>query len=200
MSFCIQRNLLKSVYKPYIDPYIGMHMAKNINKLSAVKIKQIKEPGWYADGIGLYLQVSPSGSKSWVYRYESDAKERRCGLGAYPTISLLMARDIADKYRKLRSKGIDPLEHKKQIELQKQLEKSKKITFKECASTYIESHKSGWKNLKHQSQWTNTLQTYAYPIIGDLSVQDVDTDLVMKVLEPIWYTKTETASRVRSRI
>jgi len=175
-------------------------MAKNINKLTAVKIKQIKKPGWYPDGLGLYLQISPSGSKSWVYRYEIKSKERRCGLGAYPTISLLMARDVADEFRKLRTKGIDPIEHKKQIELQKKLEESKTITFKQSATAYIESHKSGWKNKKHQNQWTNTLQTYAYPLLGNLPVQDVDTDLVIKVLEPIWYTKTETASRVRSRI
>ena len=188
------------MHKVYIETYIGSHMAKKINKLTSLKIKQLKAPGWYPDGLGLYLQVSPSGSKSWVYRYKSSTKERRFGLGAYPTISLLMARESADKCRKLRAKGIDPIEYKKQQERQKQLERAKSISFKECATRYIESHKSGWKNKKHQSQWTNTLENYAHPIMGHLPVQDISTNHVMQVLEPIWYTKTETASRIRSRI
>ncbi len=175
-------------------------MAKRINKLTALQVKQQKKQGWYPDGDGLYLQVSPSGTKSWVYRYEKDRKERRCGLGAYPTISLDDARNSASECRKLRTKGIDPLEHKRQEELKKKRDQAKTITFKECAIAYIDSHKAGWKNAKHQTQWTNTLTTYAYPVMGKLSVQDIDTGLVMKVLEPIWHTKTETATRVRSRI
>jgi len=179
-------------------------MAKSIKRLTALQVKRLKEKGWYPDGDGLYLQVSPTCTKSWVYRYEKkdkdQRKEKRCGLGAYPTVSLDDARNSANEYRKLRTKGIDPLEHKRQVELDKQLDKAKSITFKECATAYIDSHKTGWKNAKHQAQWTNTLTTYAYPVMGKLSVQDIDTGLVMKVLEPIWHTKTETASRVRSRI
>lgn len=175
-------------------------MAKNINKLTTLQVKQLNKPGWYADGNGLYLQVSYTGSKSWVFRYQTTGKERRCGLGSYPTISLIAARDSADDCRKSRLKGIDPIEQKRRRERVKQLEKAKTFTFKECATAYIESHKAGWKNAKHCTQWTNTLTTYAYPIIGDLPVQEVDTALVMNILEPIWYTKNETASRVRSRV
>lgn len=199
-SLGIRALLRSSGNKSYIEPYIEVYMAKNISKLTALQVKQTNTTGWYADGNGLYLQVSKTGSKSWVFRYQTSGKERRCGLGSYPTISLLDARENAGECRKLRIKGIDPIDKKRQIEREKQLDEAKKFTFKECATAYIDSHKAGWKSEKHCSQWTNTLTTYAYPIIGDLPVQEVDTALVMNILEPIWYTKTETATRVRSRI
>ena len=175
-------------------------MAKTVNRLTALKVGKIKKAGWYPDGMGLYLQVSKTGSKSWVYRYEKVGKERRHGLGGYPTVSLEDARKAAEFCRKLRHEGIDPIEHKKDLRVACELEKAKSITFKECALAYIDSHKSGWKNRKHESQWRNTLETYAYPVIGDLSVQDVDIGLVLVILEPLWVEKTETASRVRQRI
>ena len=175
-------------------------MAKKIHRLKALIVQKLSKTGWYPDGQGLYLQVSPSGSKSWCYRYEKASKERRHGLGSYPTIKLEAARKAADLCRKLRTDGHDPIEFKRQQELDKKLKAAKGITFKECALKYIDSHKAGWKNKKHKQQWENTLETYAYPVIGDLSVQTIDVGLVMNILEPIWFTKTETASRVRSRI
>ena len=175
-------------------------MAKQVNRLTVLKVKQLKTPGWHPDGNGLYLLIKQSGSKSWVYRYWINKKERKHGLGSYPTVTLEAARDDATNCRKLTSKKIDPIDHKRQLEAEKALEEAKGITFKECALAYIESHKAGWKNRKHESQWRNTLDTYAYPEIGNLAVQDVDVGLVMKVLEPIWYEKTETATRVRQRI
>ena len=175
-------------------------MAQNINRLKALKVKQLKEPGWYPDGRGLYLQVSSTGSKSWVYRYEMNGKERRQGLGSFLDVSLEEARKTAGDCRQLRTNGIDPIDHKRKLETNRRLEAAKGVTFKECATSYIDSHKAGWKNSKHESQWRNTLETYAYPVMGKLSVQDIDVGLIMKVLEPIWFTKTETASRVRQRI
>lgn len=175
-------------------------MAKKIHRLTALQVKQITNPGWYADGQGLYLQVSQSGSKSWVYRYQKAGKERRHGLGPYPSVSLENARRGAEFCRQLRAEGNDPIDYKRQLELNRQLENAKGITFKECALAYIDSHKAGWKNRKHESQWRNTLETYAFPIMGNLSVQHIDVGLVLKVLEPIWFEKTETASRVRQRI
>jgi len=175
-------------------------MAKQINKLTALKVKNIKEQGWFPDGRGLYLQVSNTCSKSWVYRYQTGGKERRCGLGSYLDVSLEDARRAAENCRQLRLEKIDPIEHKRKLEADRQLEKVAGITFKECATAFIDSHKQGWKNPKHEMYWRNTLKTYAYPVIGDLSVQSVNTGLVMKVLEPIWFIKTETASRVRQRI
>lgn len=175
-------------------------MAKKINRLKALQVKQLSKQGWYPDGQGLYLQVSPTLSKTWVYRYQKGKTERRHGLGSYPTVTLEVARNAAQLCRQIRNDGFDPIDYKRSIEAEKQLEEKKKVTFKECALIYIESKKSGWKNRKHESQWRNTLETYAYPIIGDLFVQNIDTDLVFEVLEPIWSTKTETASRVRQRI
>ena len=170
------------------------------NRLTALKVDLTKKPGWYADGNGLYLQVSNTGTKSWVYRYKTSGKERRCGLGGISSLSLLKARNAAKDCRELRTKGIDPIDKKRQIKAENALKEANGVTFKECALSYIESHKAGWKSRKHESQWRNTLETYAYPFIGKLSVQDVDVGHVMKVLEPIWYKKTETATRVRQRI
>jgi integrase len=175
-------------------------MAKKIHRLTALQVKQASNPGWYADGQGLYLQVSNSGSKSWVYRYEKGGKERRHGLGPFPSVSLETARRGAEFCRQLRVDGYDPIDYKRQLEATRQLENAKGITFKECALAYIDSHKAGWKNRKHESQWRNTLETYAFPIMGNLSVQHIDVGLVLKVLEAIWFDKTETASRVRQRI
>ena len=175
-------------------------MAKTIKKLTTLKVKNLKQPGWYPDGMGLYLQVSKTCSKSWVYRYESNGKERRKGLGSNTYTTLENARQKAQECRLLRKEGVDPIDYKKQQDAEKVLEQAKAITFKECALAYIESQKSSWRNRKHESQWRNTLETYAYPVIGDLSVQDVDIGHVLKILEPIWYEKTETASRVRQRI
>ncbi len=175
-------------------------MAKKINRLTALKINKATQKGMLPDGRGLYLQVSKSGSKSWIYRYEVDGREKSHGLGGFPETSLGDARDAADDCRKLRKKGIDPIEHKRKELAASKLNTAKSITFKQCATTFIDSHKAGWKNPKHEMYWRNTLKTYAYPVIGDLSVQDVDTGLVLAVIEPIWFTKTETASRVRQRI
>ena len=175
-------------------------MAKLIKQLTDLKIKKQKKPGAYLDGEGLYLQVRPSGAKDWFYRYEVAGKGRKRGLGPYPTISLEKAREEALKCRQLRKAGIDPIDHVKIRKRQDALESAKNKTFKECALAYIKSHEPGWKNRKHGSQWRNTLDTYAYPVIGEIGVQDIDIRLVMNVLEPIWYEKTETASRVRQRI
>lgn len=175
-------------------------MAKTVNRLTALKAGKIKKAGWYPDGMGLYLQVSNTGSKSWVYRYEKAGKERRHGLGGYPTVELGDARNAAEVCRRLRQEGVDPIEYKKRLRVVSELEKAKSITFKECALAYIDSHKSGWKNRKHESQWRNTLETYAYPVIGGLSVQDVEIGLILAILEPLWKEKTETATRVRQRI
>ncbi len=175
-------------------------MAKNTQLLTAITVKKLVEPGSYADGEGLYLQISQTGSKAWFYRYEKAGKGRKHGLGSFQTVSLKEARVKADICRILRDKGIDPINYKKQQDLANELEKVKGVTFRNCALAYMESHSAGWKNRKHEQQWRNTLETYAFPFIGKLAVQDVDTGQVLKVLEPIWFNKTETASRVRQRI
>ena len=122
------------------------------------------------------------------------------GLGQYPTVTLADARTRADDARRLLLDNIDPIEHRRQRRAQTKLDIAKRVTFVECAGQYIASHQAGWRNPKHRQQWDSTLKTYAYSILGGLSVAAVDTGLVVKVLQPIWTTKPETASRLRGRI
>jgi integrase len=154
----------------------------------------------YADGDGLYLHVSSAGAKSWIYRYSLRKRPREMGLGSLAALSLADARIKTSECRALRQDGLDPIEVRKARHAQVALEEAKAITFKEAAEQYIKSHRAEWKNAKHASQWGNTLASYVYPAIGSLSVQAIDTALVRKVLEPIWTTKNETASRVRARL
>lgn len=171
-----------------------------IRVLTALKIKQNLKPGMYADGLGLYLKVRDGNSKSWIYRYRTKGKLRDMGLGPLHTISLAEARDKAEACRALRIKGLDPLEERIRQQQAEAVQATEIITFEKCAETYIAAHKAGWKNGKHAEQWTATLQTYVYPVFKDRPVVSIDDALVLKVLQPIWKEKTETASRVRGRI
>lgn len=175
-------------------------MAKTIGKLSALKVGRALPAGMYADGAGLYLQVTGKGAKSWIYRFSIRGKPREMGLGSLTAVSLADARAKAGAYRALRQDGIDPIDARKAQHAQATLDAAKAITFKEAAERYIGAHKAGWKAAKHAGLWQNTLATYAYPVIGKVSVQAVDTALVLKILEPIWNNKPETAGRVRGRI
>jgi integrase len=164
-----------------------------------VKGIEAKSKGFHADGGGLYLKVTPTGTRSWVYRYFA-GKRHDLGLGPWPDISLAEARDRAAVQRRLRLDGKDPMTERRAGRDQAALKAAKAMTFRECATRYIDAHKAGWRNVKHGAQWTATLETYAYPTFGKLPVAEIDTGLVMKVVEPIWTTKPETASRVRGRI
>ena len=175
-------------------------MGRSIDRLSAVKVASVKSKGLYPDGAGLYLQVAAAGSKSWIFRFKLDGKARDMGLGPLATVSLAKARELAAECRQQRYGGLDPIEARKVKRAQQRLEAAKSTTFDAASDAYIAAHSSGWRNEKHRAQWESTLASYASPVIGAVSVQDVDTALVMKVLEPIWNTKTETASRVRGRI
>jgi integrase len=190
-----------------------------IEKLKALNVARAKKPGMYGDGGGLYLQVTGAGAKSWVFRFwvpERDpatgelmrdpttkkgiGTSREMGLGSFTVISLDAARDLAADARRLRERGVDPIEARQVAKQTAALEKAKALKFKDAATTYIAAHRAGWRNEKHATQWTATLETYAYPTIGDVSVQAIDTGLVLKILEPIWSKKPETAGRVRGRI
>lgn len=175
-------------------------MAKKINRLTALAVTRATKPSLYADGDGLYLQVSPTLTKSWLFRFTLNGRARQMGLGPVNAVSLAEARDKATQCRKLLDKGIDPIDARDLERLRQRAEAARVMTFKACAEAYIEAHRAGWRNAKHASQWENTLEAYVYPAFGDLPVQLVDTALVMKVLKPIWATKTETATRVRGRI
>lgn len=175
------------------------------NALSAQTVKNAKA-GRYADGGGLQLLVKESGARSWVYRFMLKGKSRDIGLGpAGPGgISLADARDTATALRLKVKAGIDPLEERQRADAEakakEQAEKVAAITFKTMAETHIAANKDSWRNPKHRQQWENTLKSYAYPVIGDLPVAEVDTPHVLQILEPIWREKTETASRLRGRI
>lgn len=173
---------------------------RTLNKLSARSVDAKRKPGLYGDGGGLWLQVSPSGSKSWLFRFMLRGRAREMGLGSYLTVTLNEAREAAGAQRKILAAGIDPIQARNDGASRSRLEAARAMTFRQCADAYVKTHRAAWKNAKHASQWKNTLETYAYPVLGDMPVQSVDTDAVLRVLTPIWETKTETASRLRGRI
>lgn len=175
-------------------------MRRQQARLTALQVSKLTKPGLYGDGAGLTLQITPSGAKSWLFRYMISGKSYGMGLGPTHTVSLAEARQKTLAARKLILDGVNPLADKKQAKAAALLEKAKMMTFDQCAEAYILAHKAGWGNAKHVSQWTNTLSTYASPVFGHLPVAEIDTGLVVKCLAPIWEHKTETASRLRGRI
>jgi integrase len=179
---------------------MGTRVGRTLQKLSALQVQKLKKPGHFGDGGGLWLQVSSTGTKSWVFRFMRQGKAREMGLGPVHTISLAEAREKALQCRKQLLEGLDPIEERKATRMTVAVAAAKALTFDECAERYIEAHRAGWKNVKHAAQWESTLAAYASPIFGALTVDKVDTTLVLKALEPLWKDKTETATRVRSRI
>lgn len=174
-------------------------MAKIINRLTDLKARKAGM-GLHPDGDGLYLQVRGPAAKSWLYRFMIDGKARAMGLGAYPATSLDAAREDRDRYKRLRQAGQDPIEIRKQELLEAKAATLKAVTFTTAALEYMAAKAPQWGNEKHRKQWIQTLRTYADPIIGEMPVQAIDTAAVKRVLEPIWTTKPETASRLRGRI
>ena len=175
-------------------------MSRHLGKLTALGVTRLSKRGYYADGGGLYLQISASGNKSWVFRFRVHGKLREMGLGPQHTVSLAEAREKAADCRRQRLDSKDPIEERRAVRVQAALDAAKVMTFRECAKACIASHEQTLGNPKHAAQWTSTLERYAYPVLGDVPVQKIDTALVLKVLEPIWADKTETATRVRQRI
>ena len=168
--------------------------------LTTKRIAKTIAPGRYLDSHGLYLQITSSGVKSWLFRYELHGRERWMGLGPLHTISLQDARNGALKARQQLLEGIDPLETRRTERTAAALAAAKTKTFRECALAYFDLHERKWRNSKHRKQFVSSLDTYAFPIIGKRAVSEIDTPLVLQVLQPIWQGLTETASRVRGRI
>jgi integrase len=165
------------------------------------------ELGYHADPDcrGLYLQVTngKSGvSRSWLYRFTSPitGKRREMGLGSLQQQPLAKARKRGRELAQQVLDGLDPIEEARKREVALRLEHSKATTFDKAVELCIAAKRHEWSNAKHAVQWTNTLKQYASPIIGKLPIQQIDTGLLLRVLEPIWTTKTETATRVRQRI
>ena len=177
-------------------------MPKKADELGALEVKRLSEPGLHFVGgvAGLGLQITPSGSKSWVLRVMVGAKRRKMGLGGFPDVTLARARDLARLAREKIGGGVDPIDEKKAARRDLAASRAKDVTFRACAQQHIAAHRKSWKNEKHEGQWERTLEMYAYPVIGDMWVRDVRLEHVMQILEPIWHTKTETANRLRGRI
>ena len=175
------------------------------NALTPLTVKNAK-PGRHADGGGLHLLVKETGARSWVYRFMLKSKSRDIGLGAAGPggVSLAAARDLASALRLKVKAGIDPLEERQRHAFEAvasaQAAAIAGMTFKAIAETYISANEASWRNDKHRQQWRNTLASYVYPVVGELPVAEIGTAHVLKILEPIWPTKPETASRIRGRI
>jgi hypothetical protein len=178
-------------------------MLRVLHRLTAIRVKTAPK-GLWSDGGNLCLQCSeaPDGGirRSWIFRYSKGGKEHQLGLGAAHTITLAEARQAATELRKLLYQGQDPLGQKRTMRASQALQQAKAVTFDTCVDGYIKSHQDGWRNEKHRKQWQNTLETFCGPVLGKIAVQDIDTALVLRVLEPLWKDRTETASRLRGRI
>jgi integrase len=189
-----------------------------VNKLSAAKVAKCAQPGHLNDGGGLYLQVArrtakrvsakkraatEEVTKSWVFRYRDRANHKKVhelGLGPFPDVSLEEARQKASELRGILRQGKDPKAERDAKRAERKLEAARGVTFDEAAFACIADKRAGWKSAKHADQWTNTIATYVSPVIGSLPITSIDLGLVRKVLDPIWTSKNETASRVRQRI
>ena len=177
-------------------------MPKKAKELSPIEVRRLTRPGrWSVGGVdGLALQVTESGARSWVLRITIGGRQREMGMGSFPTVTLAAAREKARQFRSVVSDGHDPIALIQARKSGALAEGQTLKTFSEVARQYIAQHEKSWKNAKHQAQWAATLRTYAEPKIGKMLVRDIRPAHVIGVLEPIWTTKTETATRVRSRI
>lgn len=181
---------------------MGDTMGKKAEEQSDLWVRQRTQPGLYFVGgvAGLALQVAPSGARSWILRIKVGAKRRDMGLGGYPDVTLAGARKAARDARALVKAGVDPIEQARAARSALAASQAAALSFDQCAAQYIAANEAGWRNVKHAQQWRNSLAAYASPILGALLVRDIELSHVLKVLSPIWTTKTETACRVRGRI
>ena len=172
-------------------------------KLTALQVDSLTEPGMYYTGSDyLYLQVRGPKWRSWIFRYTLGGRTRYLGLGSARKgkVTLADARRRAGDYARSVANGIDPIEAKRGEKQRRELDEAKRVTFREAADRYIAAHRDTWRSEKHRNQWDATLATYVFPVFGDLPVQTINVGLVLKVIEPIWSAKPETANRTRGRI
>lgn len=165
-------------------------------------VKNLKKPGRYTDALikGLHLWVKPNGKKYWIFRYSLASKQHNISLGSSPTLSVAEARIKAQQARDDLNRGLNPAVAKNAAKAQKLAMQTRALSFKEFALACIASKRAEWTNQKHGDQWEYTLEEFAYPVIGNKALDEIDTEDILKILTPIWTTKTETASRLRGRI
>jgi integrase len=176
-------------------------MPKRAQELSALQVNRLRDEGLHAVGgvPGLYLQVRGDG-RSWILRAMVGAKRRDMGLGPFPIVPLALARERARQARQTLASGADPILVRQQQRNALRASQARALTFSEACSQFIDAKAPEWRNEKHRQQWTNSLAMHAEPVLGSLHVGDITQAHVLRVLEPIWVTKTETASRLRGRI
>ncbi|SFJ07956.1 Integrase [Pseudomonas guineae] len=174
-------------------------MAKTIEKLNPKQVKNLSEPGTYEDGKGLRLVVKPAGSKSWVLRYQLQGKRREMGLGSYPELSLAGARVAAVGHRKLADTGVDPMAVRDAEREDRRKQLARSVNFEKLTADYIAAHGGHWSAQWLQG-WRSKMERYVFPLLGKLAAADIQTEHVLKVLQPIWSDKTRTADEVRSHI
>ena len=176
-------------------------------RLTVKEVQRKTNAGLHGDGGGLWLQITKTGVKSWLFRFMVKGKAYGMGLGPLHSVTLAEARHKAANARRLLVEGINPLEERRRLHAQDAANRARTMSFAACSAQYIAAHRAAWKNAKHAEQWSSTLQTYVHPVIGKLPVGDIDTALIVKVLtqrdpkgNSFWEVKNETASRVRGRI
>jgi integrase len=177
-------------------------MPKRAAELSAFQVSRIRKPGEHRVGgvSGLFLDYRGKNSKSWILRAELNGKRPTLGLGSFPEVSLADARATAREWKALMRKGIDPRDEKRKAKAKLRAESLVRLKFSEAAVACWKSKAKVFKNPKHAAQWKSTLEEYAFPVLGELYPEDIETGHVLKVLEPIWSTLTDTATKVRGRI
>jgi integrase len=182
-------------------------MPKQAKELSALDVRRLEHTGqdrnvtFSVGGVsGLLVQITPTGAKTWILRTQVGEKRREIGLGGYPDVTLAGARERARQAKDAIRQGIDPVEQRKAARAALVASQGRGLTFAKAVERYLETRLAEFRNDKHRRQWRATLDTYATPIIGKMHVADLDVTDIVRVLEPIWSTKTETASRLRGRI
>jgi integrase len=165
-------------------------------RLTALKVTRAKKPGYIADGGGLYLRVTSTGTKSWMLRYQLAGEPHYMGLGPIDLVSLAEARDKAIEARRLLLDGHDPLTARRK---RRQGEVNSR-TFAQCATAYVTAHEAGWGNPKHRAQWRASIEQHVNPVLGAMPVSAIDTPDILRALEPLWRSRTETAVRLRARV
>lgn len=182
-------------------------MPKVVTEMSALEVRSLSHPSgkWnslFAVGgvTGLYLQITPNGSRSWILRTTVGTVRRDIGLGGFPTVTLAQARDKAREARHQIERGVDPVAERRAAKAALIAATGRSLTFEKATESYLKAKLDGFKNAKHRQQWKNTLAQYALPVLGKMMVQDIEVHDVLRVLQPLWSEKTETASRLRGRI
>lgn len=177
-------------------------MPKQAKELTAAEVRRLTEPGTYAVGgcVGLTLVVKASGARSWILRTRVGNRRREFGLGGFPTVPLADARTKARELRDKLAEGIDPVAERQAAKAAHVAAQAKRVTFREAAERYHQDKAGEFRSVKHRNDWLSSLERHAFPHLGDVPVADVELPHVLKALEPIWTTKTETATRVRQRL